>query len=159
LIAILQLLASVSSKAHAPTIETTDKPLPWVIFCICQIGQQTIIMENCVKYHAEMNASRFIHRLIRKNSIVHYTNIRIRYNYGTWEYCMSAPCTHCFKSLCNIDKNLKRKYGKKTCIRIRWTISSSDFVLTPFVNIGEVTCSRLSKGNASKLNRFDQLPP
>jgi len=115
-------------------------------------------MENCVKYHAEMNASRFIHRLIRKNSIIHYTNIRIRYNFGKWEYCLCAPCTHCFKSLCNINKNLKCKYGKKTNIKIRWTISSSEFVLTPFVNIEDVTCSRLSKGNAARLKKFDQLP-
>ena len=115
------------------------------------------IMENCVKYHAEMNASRFIERIIRKNSIVHFTNIRIRYNYGKWEYCLSAPCLHCFKSLCNIDKNLKKKYGKKTCIKIRWTITSPSLILTPYVDIYSVTCSRLSKGNAFRLKKYDQL--
>ena len=151
-------MVSVSPKGDAPSIKTKDKHFPWVIFCICEVGKQKIIMENCTRYHAEMNASRFIHKLIKKNSIVHYTNIRIRYNYGKWEYCLCAPCKHCFKSLCNIDKNLKIRYGKKTCIRIRWTISSSEFILTPFINIECVTCSRLSKGYASKLKKFDQLP-
>ena len=105
-----------------------------------------------------MNASRFLQKHIKKNNILHYTNIRIRYNNGKWEYCLSAPCKHCFMSLCNIEKNLKMKYGKKTCIKIRWTITSTDFILSPFVNITDVTCSRISKGNAAKLKRYEQLP-
>lgn len=151
-------MVSVSPKGTAPTLETKDRPLPWVIFCVCKIGQQVVVLENCIKYHAEMNASRFIHRLIKKNSVVHFTNIRIRYDYGTWKYCMAAPCTHCFKSLCHIERKLKSKHGKHTCLKIRWSLSESEFVLSPYVNISDVTESRISKGWASKLQRFNQLP-
>jgi hypothetical protein len=126
-----------------------------VTLCICKCGTQHIISENCIQYHAEMNASRFFTK--RKNCIINLTVIRIRYYHGIWEYGFTPPCKHCFKSLCHIQKRRKKKYGNGTTINVRWSITSLTLQLTTFINIQQLQNPRLSKGWAFKLNSFNQI--
>ena len=103
-----------------------------------------------------MHVSKSFYSIARKNCVINLTVIRIRLKDGKWEYCLSAPCTHCNKSLCNFNRRLKCKFGKGTRINIRWTISSTDFILTPYKSIFDVTESKISSGWAKKYNRWQE---
>ena len=120
------------------------------------------ISHNSIEYHAEISASQHFYSISRKNPRINMTVIRLRLNCGIWEYCLSAPCKHCSKSLSNFECHLKKVHGRHTNINVRWSLTSSTLELTPYYNVNNQIVkktAKISSGNAKKLNKWNQYAP
>ena len=144
-------------KASCLNIASSRIFHPWVTYCIVETRRKTFIVENSIKFHAEMKALTLLEKVLTKNCNVNMTVIRIRYTTSGWEYSYTLPCTHCKLRLNKYQKDIRKKYGSKTNINIRWSLDSDNLTLTNFVNVNNIGITRISTGWAAKLNKYQQL--